>query len=157
MLDVPRLKTLWLEGFNMTEIAAALETTRNAVAGKIHRLRKLGELPLSDKVKIVKVNPRVYTQPKRKPQVLKEKPKKVEPPVVKVEEPEETTVPAFGAYDATVALRERSCRWPLGHPRDADFHYCGKRKVTGAYCADHARISYVPLPARREGVRPNYR
>ena len=49
-------------------------------------------------------------------------------------------------------LSECSCRWPIGDPQMADFHFCGKNKVPGLpYCEFHARRAFQPpQPRRRE-------
>ncbi len=49
-------------------------------------------------------------------------------------------------------LTECSCRWPIGDPQLADFHFCGKDKVPGLpYCEFHARRAFQPpQPRRRE-------
>ena len=51
----------------------------------------------------------------------------------------------------TVATLERhDCRWPIGDPRDADFHFCGERSVAGRpYCQRHWRMAFQP-PRSRE-------
>ena len=37
-----------------------------------------------------------------------------------------------------------SCTWPVGHPGDKDFRFCGERPVAGKpYCAKHAAMAYV--------------
>jgi len=47
-------------------------------------------------------------------------------------------------------LTEASCRWPIGDPQMADFHFCGRRKVSGLpYCDFHARRAYQPPQPRR--------
>src|SRR6201996_6774090 len=44
-----------------------------------------------------------------------------------------------------IGVAPPSCTWPLGHPGDTDFHFCGKRPVQGKpYCAEHAAMAYVP-------------
>jgi GcrA cell cycle regulator len=49
-------------------------------------------------------------------------------------------------------LDECSCRWPIGDPQDAGFHFCGKNKVAGLpYCEFHARRAFQPPQARRGG------
>lgn len=51
-----------------------------------------------------------------------------------------------------MALNERMCRWPVGDPRDEDFHFCGKASVPGLpYCGDHCRTAYQPTRRRFEG------
>ena len=49
-------------------------------------------------------------------------------------------------------LTECSCRWPIGDPQSAEFHFCGKTKVlTLPYCEFHARRAFQPaVPRRRE-------
>ena len=43
-----------------------------------------------------------------------------------------------------VALKERMCRWPVGHPGEADFHFCGDEALSnGPYCAEHHAWAYV--------------
>ena len=43
-----------------------------------------------------------------------------------------------------IGVAPPSCTWPLGHPGEASFHFCGKRPVQGKpYCADHAAMAYV--------------
>ena len=47
-------------------------------------------------------------------------------------------------------LTESCCRWPIGDPQLADFHFCGKNKVTGLpYCELHARRAFQPPQPRR--------
>ena len=47
-------------------------------------------------------------------------------------------------------LTEVSCRWPIGDPQLADFHFCGRKKVTGLpYCEFHARRAFQPPQPRR--------
>lgn len=39
-------------------------------------------------------------------------------------------------------LEEGMCRWPIGDPNDANFHFCGCPQTTGsAYCAHHAHLA----------------
>ncbi|SOD96739.1 GcrA family cell cycle regulator [Caenispirillum bisanense] len=61
------------------------------------------------------------------------KPAKPEAPPKQVEPP-----------PSLVDLAAHTCRWPIGDPRDADFHFCGKPALTGKpYCGEHAAIAYV--------------
>jgi GcrA cell cycle regulator len=49
-------------------------------------------------------------------------------------------------------LNERVCRWPMGHPGEADFHFCGTTVNPGfPYCVEHCGRAYqAQLP---RGVR----
>ncbi len=43
-------------------------------------------------------------------------------------------------------LKMNSCRWPIGDPKDADFHFCGATTSTGKpYCPEHCKIAYTSL------------
>ena len=50
-------------------------------------------------------------------------------------------------------LTERVCRWPMGHPGEADFHFCGVAVNPGfPYCVEHCGRAYqaqLPRGARR--------
>jgi GcrA cell cycle regulator len=50
-------------------------------------------------------------------------------------------------------LNERVCRWPMGHPGEADFHFCGEKVNPGfPYCVEHCGRAYqaqLPRGARR--------
>jgi len=36
------------------------------------------------------------------------------------------------------------CMWPIGHPSDDDFHFCGGAPIAGKpYCAHHAAVAYI--------------
>ena len=37
----------------------------------------------------------------------------------------------------------KGCKWPIGHPGDEDFYFCGKEVIPGKpYCAEHCLIAY---------------
>ena len=50
-------------------------------------------------------------------------------------------------------LNDRVCRWPMGHPGEADFHFCGVKVNPGfPYCVEHCGRAYqaqLPRGARR--------
>jgi GcrA cell cycle regulator len=70
------------------------------------------------------------------------------PPRV-VAEPQEVKPP--GILDIPAS----GCHWPIGHPRDADFHFCGKPADEGkSYCAGHRAIGTIkPNKAQRLALR----
>ena len=45
-------------------------------------------------------------------------------------------------------LNDRICRWPMGHPGEADFHFCGVKVNPGfPYCVEHCgRAFQAQLP-----------
>ena len=50
-------------------------------------------------------------------------------------------------------LNDRICRWPMGHPGEPDFHFCGEKVTPGfPYCVEHCGRAYqaqLPRGARR--------
>lgn len=46
------------------------------------------------------------------------------------------------------------CMWPIGHPSDDDFHFCGERPMGGKpYCEHHAAMAYIrPKEAKPEAA-----
>jgi len=37
-----------------------------------------------------------------------------------------------------------TCSWPLGHPGEKGFHFCGANPLAGKpYCSEHAAVAYV--------------
>ncbi|WP_126174256.1 GcrA family cell cycle regulator [Altericroceibacterium xinjiangense] len=50
-------------------------------------------------------------------------------------------------------LNDRVCRWPMGHPGEPNFHFCGERVNPGfPYCVEHCGRAYqaqLPRGARR--------
>jgi len=66
-------------------------------------------------------------------------------PRAKVAKPQRTSL---------LDLSEKICKWPIGHPGDADFHFCGKPSNAGfPYCGEHCALAYQAQMPRRD--RPN--
>jgi GcrA cell cycle regulator len=123
---VALLKKMWCEGKTAAEIAKELgDVTRNAVIGKAHRLR------LSNRVSPIQQNNK-----KPAPKAAEEKPAARRSAPVPAREIEVLGV-------SMAELKDRMCRWPIGDPREDNFHFCGLESVTGLpYCPEHSRIAY---------------
>jgi len=141
-----KLKELWSKGHTASQIAALLgETTRNAVIGKAHRLN-LEARAVSKKTSSNKINsnnagrsntPDVKTKKlgrKAKFQALlldknfePENPKKLE------------------------ELTDETCRWPIGHPYEEKFYFCGRKSIDKfPYCKLHVLYAFQPKNAKEE-------
>jgi len=61
--------------------------------------------------------------------------------------------PEIAEKTSLLDLNERVCRWPMGHPGEADFHFCGEKVNPGfPYCVEHCGRAYqaqLPRGARR--------
>jgi GcrA cell cycle regulator len=61
--------------------------------------------------------------------------------------------PEVAGKTSLLDLNDRVCRWPMGHPGEADFHFCGEKVNPGfPYCVEHCGRAYqaqLPRGARR--------
>jgi len=52
-------------------------------------------------------------------------------------------------------LNDRICKWPLGHPGEPDFHFCGDKVNPGfPYCIEHCGHAYQAQLPRRDRRPP---
>ena len=52
-------------------------------------------------------------------------------------------------------LNDKICKWPLGHPGEPDFHFCGKPVNPGfPYCVTHCGQAYQAQLPRRDRRAP---
>ena len=111
-----KLRELWDKGLSISQIGEELGVTRNAIAGKAHRLGL----------------------PKRQSPISQ---KKAATPEVVVEEPAE--LPLRMALRKLNWSRSK-CAWPTGDPKHNDFHFCGAPILTGKpYCAAHCAEAFT--------------
>lgn len=59
--------------------------------------------------------------------------------------------PEMANKTSLLELNDRICKWPLGHPGEPDFHFCGKAVNPGfPYCVDHCGHAYQAQLPRRD-------
>lgn len=52
-------------------------------------------------------------------------------------------------------LNDRICKWPIGHPGEPDFHFCGEQANPGfPYCVEHCGVAYQAQLPRRDRRPP---
>ena len=65
--------------------------------------------------------------------------------------------PEYADKTSLLDLSDKVCKWPLGHPGEPDFHFCGDKVNPGfPYCVAHCGHAYqAQLPRRdRRGAPP---
>ncbi len=157
---VELLTKLWAEGLSASQVASRLGgVTRNAVIGKVHRLRLSGRAPSSRSSVPRTRRTHVPRAPRGssvmfgtrgntalKP-VYDAQPEPVAAPVV------ELVIPLHERA-SILTLKEAMCRWPIGDPTEPEFHFCGRKTCEPLpYCEHHARMADQPVQARRRERR----
>ena len=163
-----RIETLrkgWEGGKTASQIAEELGegVSRNAVIGKAHRLGlqarpspvKGGEGEVEAPAPVAAVAKPVAA-PRAKVEAVVAAP--VAPPPAEKPAPRRTTRAVANAKPAKTTLldlSERVCKWPIGHPGEADFHFCGApSKPSFPYCEEHCLVAYQAQLPRRDRSRP---
>lgn len=61
--------------------------------------------------------------------------------------------PEIAGKTTLLDLTEKICKWPMGHPGEPDFHFCGEKVNPGfPYCVEHCGRAYqaqLPRGTRR--------
>jgi GcrA cell cycle regulator len=133
------LKKLWLEGLSASQVARQLGgVSRSAVIGKVHRLGiTVRETPVRSRTSTVRAPSRVSVRQRPSRDVT---PPRASP---RFERTEEDLLPTSGI----LGLSAHSCRWPIGHPENDDFGFCGRPKASArsSYCEQHSQGAFRRL------------
>jgi GcrA cell cycle regulator len=168
---VETLKKLWGEGLSASQIARQLGgVTRNAVIGKVHRLKLSGRSKTvvspnrakktgvsEDQAQRTRTNAAATQQLRTRPMVVGNNALKPEMLVDAVAVTEMRLAPEANVLVmptprrlSLVQLSEKTCRWPLGDPMAGDFHFCGHEIREGSpYCTYHSKLAFQPASERR--------
>ena len=58
-----------------------------------------------------------------------------------------------GATFASEELTDETCRWPIGHPFEEKFYFCGRTAIDKfPYCKLHLIYAYQPKNAKEEDI-----
>jgi GcrA cell cycle regulator len=63
--------------------------------------------------------------------------------------------PEIADKTSLLDLNEKICKWPIGHPGEPDFHFCGNQANPGfPYCVEHCGVAYQAQIPRRDRRPP---
>lgn len=63
--------------------------------------------------------------------------------------------PEIADKTSLLDLNEKICKWPVGHPGEPDFHFCGAPANPGfPYCVEHCGVAYQAQIPRRDRRPP---
>jgi len=63
--------------------------------------------------------------------------------------------PEVADKTSLLELNDRVCKWPIGHPGEPDFHFCGEQANPGfPYCVTHCGVAYQAQLPRRDRRPP---
>ena len=114
-----KLRALWDEGLPITKIGNELGVSRNAIAGKAHRMG----LPKRNSPISKSGDPR-KNQKKSVQENTKELPLKI--------------------ILRDVEWSRSRCCWPIGDPKLPGFSFCGTSIIPGRpYCDEHSNLAYT--------------
>ncbi|MCV0395927.1 MAG: GcrA family cell cycle regulator [Rhizobiaceae bacterium] len=156
---VDLLRKLWAEGLSASQIAAQLGgVSRNAVIGKVHRLKLSSRgraTPAASRPKKPAGTPKPRNPASSAPRHVSIGSTALQArfdaePAPRQERAIEDVVVPISRKLALVELTERTCKWPNGDPLSEDFSFCGNEAgESGPYCAYHARLAFQPASERR--------
>lgn len=112
---------MWDKGNTAKTIGKVMGKSRNAIIGKAHRIgltRSANDDPVGAQTKIDRP---IIWKGSYKPREVK----------------------ALGVPVSIIDLRPNQCRFPIGDPKEPDFHFCGAERLSAKpYCYEHHSIAY---------------